>query len=285
MAANEAHFIISKWVSSAGIFENKLYVCFLNGQCAQYDMPFEQATAMLSQLLVAPSPGAWVNYNLGPAPQGPGLSYKKIGCPSGKIWTETSTLNFDGTTLWTATHAKTIIRAWGQPGIPNQGAPGPNIGHGSGGGASAGSHVLLTVGAQYFLQIQSGGPATQMFTFPGFASIILAASGGEVLGGLAGGSTGTDYNFSGGNGGTPSGVTPGSLCGGGGGSGGTTSNGGNGGTGTAGLAGAGQGGAGGIGTTTIPLKGHAPGGGGGGAIQPNNIAAPTNGRIQIQMLP
>jgi len=68
VAADEVYLGLSKnkrwWVRTFGLYNDRLFVTFRNGDCAYYQYPLIQAQAHLAAMKGNPHPGAYINYHL-----------------------------------------------------------------------------------------------------------------------------------------------------------------------------------------------------------------------------
>jgi hypothetical protein len=88
MAADVAVPCASKWLHCFGIWQNRLFVCFNNGDCAHYIMDDPTTNLHYINLVAAASRGHYVNKWLGRGADrqaGPDIPYEKIGCPCADI--------------------------------------------------------------------------------------------------------------------------------------------------------------------------------------------------------
>jgi hypothetical protein len=98
MAADEAHDVSANttkfpngrwWVQYVGLHNDKLFICFRNGDCAEYTMPLAEAQTHLAAILASAHPGTYVNLWLKAAQK----IYNKAACPACEISANTPTLS------------------------------------------------------------------------------------------------------------------------------------------------------------------------------------------------
>lgn len=79
------------WVEYVGLKDDKLFVCFRNGDCAVYQTTLAEAQQHLANILATNHPGRYVNFALAFLDK----PYVKAACPAGLILSNILTLGSD----------------------------------------------------------------------------------------------------------------------------------------------------------------------------------------------